>query len=427
MQVLIGDIQYTNADQSFKAALQQAYDKKERPTCLCSDKHPELYIANIGGELYLKRMPGSGQEHDPECPHYEVSPLLSGRGNFESGAIVHDLASNTTTLKLGFSLSQQLGSKNPTAEDETPSAKPSSNDMVAKSSMRKLNLRGFLDLMYEDAQLNRFYPKMAGKRFWGIIGRELRKATTPLRTAKVSLSKSIFIPSYKKRDAYQENDLEYAMFADRLKPKGKAQPNGFVIGELHSINPEFNRPRLVLRCMNTAIELEAKVADKFNEIYAEELIRNSEDKDSHLIVIARVHNEMSSLVANQIAAMLVDENWIPVAESAVEKMLMDQLYQNDRAFTRVLRYSAGPEQVLASVVLLDTEEPTPIFAVPMLSNDEDSDDDPNPENRFNSIVNNEAPNAVILSPGKPFALPEKRSHTKSTTETTMEEDSDRPF
>jgi hypothetical protein len=108
--------------------------------------------------------------------------------------------------------------------------------------MKKLSLRGLLDLMYDDAHLNRYYPAMAGKRFWAIIERELRKAATPLRTAKQTISQTLFIPKYAKVGEFLDNNLAFADFTDGLKKQEKVLPNGFVIGELHSIQTQYNHP-----------------------------------------------------------------------------------------------------------------------------------------------------------------------------------------
>lgn len=402
MNIQIGDEIYTSQSEELKAALARAHAEKIRPICLCNNKHLELYIANINDGYFVKRMPDTGELHDADCDHFELDPMLSGRGAFESGAIVHDQDTNTTMLKLGFSLSQKIGGSVTVDREDTAGKR----EYVAKASMKKLSLRGLLDLMYDDAHLNRYYPAMAGKRFWAIIERELRKAAKPLRTAKQTISQTLFIPKYAKVGEFFENNMAFADFTDGLKKQGKVLPNGFVIGELHSIRTQYNRPRLVLRCLETPLHMDEKVYQKFAGIYDQEIEHANADRDMHLIVIARVNNEMSDLVVNQIAAMLVNDKWISVPESATEKLLFNMLDTEERAYQRVLRYGADEEQVMASVVLLDTEEPMPIFVEPNpQSDDEDSEDN---IQRFFEIVQNESPDALILKRGAPFNLPPKR-------------------
>lgn len=103
MNIQIGEDRFTAQSADFKAALARAHAEKIRPICLCNDKRPELYIAHINDGYFVKRMPGTGELHDSDCDHFELDPMLSGRGAFASGAIVHDQDTNTTMLKLGFS------------------------------------------------------------------------------------------------------------------------------------------------------------------------------------------------------------------------------------------------------------------------------------------------------------------------------------
>lgn len=151
VQIQIAGNTYNSQSVGFKDVLKQAYEGRERPLCLCTAKRPELYIAKINDGYFLKRMPGTGIEHDAECPHFELSPLLSGRGNLEASAITHDLTSNTTLLKLGFPLSTHIGY----SRGAPPPGSNKATQEVASAPDRKLNLRSLLDLIYEDAHLNR--------------------------------------------------------------------------------------------------------------------------------------------------------------------------------------------------------------------------------------------------------------------------------
>lgn len=403
LKIKIGQDTYNGNSYVFSDALKKAYEGRIRPLCLCTSKMPELYIAKINDGYFLKRMPGTGADHDSECPHFELSPLLSGRGNLEASAITHDPASNTTTLKLGFSLSSQISSDTPSEEEDAPAASSiSTGNYVASAPERKLNLRSLLDLIYEDAKLNRWYPAMEGKRFWGIVGRELSSATKPLRTSRSSLASSFLVPKYAKHGEYGDNNAACAAFIDQLAGKGKKRPNGFVVGELHSIHTDYNRPRLVLRFMDTAVEIDLAVYKKFSELFEDELALDEDNKDVHLLVIACVHNEMSRLVANQMTCMQLNEHWLPAGRSATEMLLLDTLHSQHRAFQRILRYTAPADQVMASVILLDTPEPTPIFIAPAGKGEEESE-------QFVAIVKNEAPDALVVYPGRGFELPPKRT------------------
>ncbi|MCE6945662.1 DUF1173 domain-containing protein, partial [Acinetobacter baumannii] len=55
-----------------QAILQDCYQKGIRPTCSClPDKNIEMYIAKIGDNFVLKRMPNSADQHHFDCLSYE--------------------------------------------------------------------------------------------------------------------------------------------------------------------------------------------------------------------------------------------------------------------------------------------------------------------------------------------------------------------
>lgn len=404
MRVEISEQVFTDQDKElFQDVLKEAYDKNVRPLCLCSHNKPPLYIAKVKNTYYLKRMPGTGQLHDIDCTHFEVSPLLSGRGNYENSAIVRDAETDSVTLKLGFSMSQSI---QPSSGEWGSSA--NKNTSVANSGQKRMNLKGLLDFIYDEAKLTRYYPAMNGKRWYGIIEREMMKAVAPLKASRKNLKQAVFFPKYVKRDeGYEQNNMAMATFIDGLaEDKGK-RPTGFVIGELHALYENFNRPRMVLKLVNTGVELEPKLYERVVKFYGTEIHSATDNKDQHFIVIARVHNEQSHLLADQVAGMLVDEHWIPTAESGVEELLMTTLYEQERSFERVLRYGSQDGAVLASVILIDTEEPTPVFILPYDAGQDESDEEEDSSDLVTTI-RNEAPNAFIITPGKPFHLPPKR-------------------
>ncbi|TIT56876.1 MAG: DUF1173 domain-containing protein, partial [Mesorhizobium sp.] len=70
--------------------LADAYRRKLRPLCLCQEPCPAMYIAQVGDQYIVKRMPLSGGGHDPSCSSYEPPDELSGLGLLIGGAIQVD-------------------------------------------------------------------------------------------------------------------------------------------------------------------------------------------------------------------------------------------------------------------------------------------------------------------------------------------------
>lgn len=136
-----------------QAILQDCYQKGIRPTCSClPDKNIEMYIAKIGDNFVLKRMPNSADQHHFDCLSYEPPNEISGLGEVMGEAIKTD-ETGASVLKFEFSLSKS----NVTKQAPTPSETP--KDTV-KAETAKLTLKGTLDYLLDEALLNRHRPNM---------------------------------------------------------------------------------------------------------------------------------------------------------------------------------------------------------------------------------------------------------------------------
>ncbi|MCJ9749080.1 DUF1173 family protein, partial [Neorhizobium sp. SHOUNA12A] len=87
-------------DEGFQDLLTDAYREKVRPLCLCCQPPVPMYVADIGDQLVIKRMPLSGGKHDPACPSYEPPYELSGLGPLMGRAIKFDPTAGTASLML---------------------------------------------------------------------------------------------------------------------------------------------------------------------------------------------------------------------------------------------------------------------------------------------------------------------------------------
>ena len=171
------------SDTRFATNLAMAYSDKSRPCCLCYGRQgcPCTSAASMIAFL-VKRMPNTGSNHHPDCDSYEPPPELSGLGEV-AGAIQEDIDAGSTALKLDFKL-WKLGSRS------LPISSGVNADSVRTDGSR-LTLRGTLHYLWEQAQLNRWTPGMAGKRSWYVVrkhlllssGRQDRERFCPYRRA----------------------------------------------------------------------------------------------------------------------------------------------------------------------------------------------------------------------------------------------------
>lgn len=113
--------------------LAEAFARREHPLCLCCPEGVPMYIARAGGRHILKRMPGSGYQHDSDCDSYEPPHGLSGLGNVVGDAIVENVEEGVTLLRLDFSLDEAGGPGTAPAAREAADAGASQNGPVRAS------------------------------------------------------------------------------------------------------------------------------------------------------------------------------------------------------------------------------------------------------------------------------------------------------
>ena len=166
--------------------LAEAYVGGNRPQCPCSPRGVPMYIARAGNRLIVKRMPGTGAHHTPDCGSYAPEDL-SGLGCLLGDAVRVDPDTGLTVLRLGFRLS--VGER---AAVDTNSS-PTALDSVTTTG-RSLTLRALLDYLWEESDLVAWAPGMMGRRHWGLIAWLLRRAAATARTKGGPLAERVYIP-----------------------------------------------------------------------------------------------------------------------------------------------------------------------------------------------------------------------------------------
>ena len=139
---LIGGQRFEAGTPRFAEAVAEAHAARQRPRCLCLAEGVEMYIARLAGahEGYVvKRMPGTGSQHAPDCPAYEPPPEATGLGQVLGSAISEDPATGETTLKLDFPLSKIAGrSAAPAVRRPTSRSRRARSSRHASSSIASM-------------------------------------------------------------------------------------------------------------------------------------------------------------------------------------------------------------------------------------------------------------------------------------------------
>lgn len=359
---LFGSTRLSSEDEGFADALATAHADRLRPKCLCLVQGIEMYVARLAGTdagFIVKRMPGTGSRHAPDCVSYEPPPEASGLGQVLGTAIKEDPATGETALKLGFSMSK-LGSRATIPAPGTPS------DSVA-SDGSKLSLRGLLHYLWDQAELTRWQPGFAGKRSWGTVRKHLLLAAENKVARGEALRSRLYIPepfSIEQRDAL--NARRIAQWSHAVAAPGKPQHLMLLIGEVKEILPaRYGYKAVVKHVPDQAFALDEQFYRRLGRRFDSELALWASADTVHMVVIATFGvTEAGIPTIGEMSLMPVTPQWLPI-EDSFERQLVERLVADGRAFIKGLRYNLHRDQCVATATLTDTGEAGPLmFVVP---------------------------------------------------------------
>lgn len=348
---LIAGQQFRTDSSGFAEAIAAAHAEHNRPRCLCLRDGIEMYVARLGNEFIVKRMPNTGSQHAPHCLSYEPPPDLSGLGQVLGSAITEDPATGEATLRLDFALSKIAG------RSAMPMACGDS-DSVA-SSGTKLSLRGLLHYLWDQADLTRWQPGFAGKRTWGTVRKHLWLAAENKIARGDSLRSRLYIPevfSVDQRDAI--NARRMAQWSQAIAAPGKPQKLMLLIGEVKEILPaRYGFKAIVKHVPYQAFALDELLYRRLGRRFGSALALWGATDDVHMVMIA-TFSVAPAGIPNlvELSLMPVTRYWLPV-EDGFEKQLIEQLVADGRSFVKGLPYNLAAGNRLASAVLTDAGAP----------------------------------------------------------------------
>lgn len=342
----------------FAEAVASAYERHERPRCLCLVEGIEMYIARLGDGFIVKRMPDSGCRHAPDCPSYQPPPETSGLGQVLGSAITEDPATGETTLKLDFPLSKIAGRS-------TMPPPGSDSDSVVSSGM-KLSLRGLLHYLWDQAELTRWQPAFTGKRSWATVRRHLLQAAELKIARGGALRARLYVPevfSVDERDGINARRL--AQWQQAVAAPGKPQHLMLLIGEVKEIVPaRYGYKAVIKHVPDQAFAIDEQLYQRLGRRFETELALWGASDDIHMVVIATFGVRGAGIPAiHELCLMPVTRQWLPV-EDGFEKQLIDRLVGGNRSFIKGLRYNLDRCGSIASAALTDRQEaPWMLFVV----------------------------------------------------------------
>lgn len=359
----IGSSIYAEDAAELQAALTAAHERRERPLCMCRGDGLPMYVARMGSLYTIKRMPLSGGEHDPSCASHESPYELSGLGALMGSAIQRDPQSGMAALKLDFSLSK-IGSR-----AASPQAGPDADSVFGEA--RKLSLRGLLHYLWHEAELTIWMSFWAGKRHWWNVQWHLREAAKQMIVKGRPLAETLYVP-----EAFrvQMKDAIETRRAAALAPMTTSGPGPrklmILVGEVKKFEPVRVGQKLVIRHMpGFPFMVDDDLHRRLRTRFERELSLWEADDRSHLITIATFGlNPAGLAVIEEIAVMVVNENWIPY-DSVQEQKLVDALAGMRDKSIKGLRYNLPSDQPIANAMVQQGGRSIALYIVPASTDD----------------------------------------------------------
>ena len=304
-----------------------------------------MYIAEVGDQFLVKRMPLSGGRHDPSCISFEPPDELSGLGVLVGSAIKLDPESGKAALKLDFSLSK-------TGRRPTPVAGAGGSESVA-ADPKKLSLRSLLHYLWHEAELTVWTSRWAGKRHWWNIRWHLIEAARQMTVKGGPLSEILFVPEpFRSADKTAIEQRRAAALELARPPKSGPRRLMILVGEVKELAPARSGHKLIIKHMpGFVFMLDEGLHRRLQSRFEGELALWGADEASHLIAIATFGLTSAGLaVVEGMALMVVAENWVPY-ESVHEKQLVDALAKSRERSVKVLRYNLASDQPIPAAML----------------------------------------------------------------------------
>lgn len=335
------------------------------PVCLCRPGETlPLYIAKKQ-HFYLARMPGTGTKHAPDCPFFEPPEAWTGRSVYRVGTIDEE-----ETGGVRVRLADGVGVVGASTASVSPPADPPPVGEDKPKKRGKLALRGLLHLLWEEAGLNRWSPRMEGKRNYYVLAKYLGQAMEKVELKGQVLREFVYMPEPFRReeaDAIERRAQQrlYRLLMDR----GGRRKRMLCLGLVKRIDEDDGGGfvRLAHAPAGLNLWLDDLVLAKFQLKRFPQLEGPEEllGEDRHLAVAMLIEREESSgvNVVTKVDGMWVDKRMLPF-EHDMELRLLDLLVADRRHFQRALRYDAARDEVYPDVLLLDAgEAPLPMYVL----------------------------------------------------------------
>lgn len=337
---------------SWKSVLSSNH-KKEYAVCMCpgsGNKRLKICRKENPEMFYLSKYPDTGEEHSVSCQFYAPVPEKSGLQGYAIGVVEH-LSDGGKRIRMQLGLRQNSDEQ----PSEAPDDRPARSGGVKQSSMRLL---GLLHFLWDEAALNRWYPKMAGKRDAGRVGYWVLSQAREIRTSRMVLS-DVFLTHAKKGWREEQRNRTVSALAKEKRLRLVAVDDLARYDESKYPFPLSRVPFSGPAGMPFAY-IPKPLWELTEKRFGKEL--SAWKAGRRVVAIAQI--EVADCGKNDgricdVGLMVVSDEWIPV-ESSYEALVEGTLRDQERAFFKPLRYDADEDCVFPDFWLLDVGQDYPM-------------------------------------------------------------------
>lgn len=311
------------ATTEWQSVLAKMYSAHERASCTCSGQAAPMYVTRRGALFYLARIPGSGIKHHPACPSFDM----------DDNEAVTTEADGRLRLTADFPLHSQ--GKSAPANGSPVAEIPSSAQKSDRSNLDQL-----LRVIWRKSELNRWYPRMKGKRSWFVVRRCALEAAEEISIGSLPLEGMLFVPAVFDRDnARTQHETNLQTLSHLCPNSGSRKQYALLLGMVKVLTrAKYDYQVQIRHLPDMQFYMRESLAAKLGQKYPFEIAEIFAPTDSArciaLLLIERSDQGNFNIV--DIGLMKTNRDFIPV-ENVFEEDLINHLIEDGRAFLRAER------------------------------------------------------------------------------------------
>lgn len=358
-QYRIGQAILSPDQPDFEQMLGSAYNSKLRPMCQCVGALGiPMYIAQINGRFWLKRMPNTGHQHAIGCASWEMPEEFSGRSDLYGSGLTYD--EDKVKLRLSFPLSRR-GSQAPPAAAKSSAEKPS-----VQADIKRLTLRSLLHYLWDEAGLTK-WPGKSTKRNWAFVNDSLIIAADEKTVKQGDLQHYLYLPEPWIKERREEiAGRRRERFAATSGPDGKhAHQLLLLIAEVKEITQAgigFNT--VLFHLPDCSFIMDQKLHEGLLRHFGREMRMWTGKSPGHIMMAATFSvSPEGTPQLEEVSLMFVSEEWIPY-DNIYELALIQKLVADKRSFLRLLRYNRPFDKPMPAFLLTDHgNDPVALYVI----------------------------------------------------------------